>query len=227
MSTTFDLRNPGRPIHVGVVLLNTVTEHLDIAPVGFFHNISRDFVKHLPDAVISEDLKTQALDFTTHWVTEDGTTPGALSGNLNVIPTDSFTTCPPLDIVIIGAGQIGYQATATEIDYLRKCYAECSAFLSICGASDSLLATGILQGKVATGPRFSLSLFRQMAPGTTWVEKRWVRDEKIWTTGTLLNGLDAVAAFGREMWGGEGTLVEHMIRTGYFPTRNVDYEDEL
>ncbi|RDH27187.1 hypothetical protein BDQ94DRAFT_185145 [Aspergillus welwitschiae] len=227
MSTTFDLRNPGRPIHVGVVLLNTVTEHLDIAPIGFFHNFGKDFIKNLPPFAISPELRSQALDFVTHWVTEDGKTPGSLSGNLKVIPTDSFTTCPPLDIVLIGAGQMGYQATTTEKDFLRKCYAECSAFLSVCGASDALLATGILEGKTATGPLSFLPLFRQMSPGTNWVEKRWVRDGKIWTTGTLLNGLDMIAAFGREVWGGEGSLVEHVLRTGYFPSRDVDYEDEV
>ncbi|CAK96741.1 uncharacterized protein An08g09630 [Aspergillus niger] len=227
MFTTFDLRNPGRSIHVGVVLLNTVTEHLDIAPIGFFHNFGKDFIENLPPFAISPELKSQALDFVTHWVTEDGKTPGSLSGNLKVIPTDSFTTCPPLDIVLIGAGQMGYQATTTEKDFLRKCYAECSAFLSVCGASDALLATGILEGKTATGPLSFLPLFRQMAPGTNWVEKRWVRDGKIWTTGTLLNGLDMIAAFGREVWGGEGSLVEHVLRTGYFPSRNVDYEDEV
>ncbi|KAI2893018.1 hypothetical protein CBS76997_1737 [Aspergillus niger] len=151
MFTTFDLRNPGRSIHVGVVLLNTVTEHLDIAPIGFFHNFGKDFIENLPPFAISPELKSQALDFVTHWVTEDGKTPGSLSGNLKVIPTDSFTTCPPLDIVLIGAGQMGYQATTTEKDFLRKCYAECSAFLSVCGASDALLATGILEGKTATG----------------------------------------------------------------------------
>ncbi|GKZ64397.1 hypothetical protein AnigIFM50267_003866 [Aspergillus niger] len=226
MSTTFDLRNPGRPIHVGVVLLNTVTEHLDIAPIGFFHNFGKDFIENLPPFAISPELRSQALDFVTHWVTEDGKTPGSLSGNLKVIPTDSFTTCPPLDIVLIGAGQMGYQATTTEKDFLRKCYAECSAFLSVCGASDALLATGILEGKTATGPLSFLPLFRQMSPGTNWVEKRWVKDGKIWTTGTLLNGLDMIAAFGREVWGGEGSLVEHVLRTGYFPSRNVDYKDE-
>ncbi|RAK89424.1 hypothetical protein BO79DRAFT_237186 [Aspergillus costaricaensis CBS 115574] len=214
MSTSFDLRNPGRPIHVGVVLLNTVTEHLDIAPVGFFHNFSTSFIKNLPPFAISDDLRSEALDFVTHWVTEDGTTPGSLSGNLKVIPTDSFATCPPLDIVLIGAGQMGYQATTTEKDFLRKCYAECSAFLSVCGASDALLATGILEGKTATGPLSFLPLFREIAPGTNWVEKRWVRDGKMWTTGTLLNGLDMIAAFGREVWGGEGSLVEHVLRTG-------------
>ncbi|TPR02469.1 Major Facilitator Superfamily protein [Aspergillus niger] len=227
MSTTFDLRNPGRPIHVGVVLLNTVTEHLDIAPIGFFHNFGKDFIENLPPFAISPELRSQALDFVTHWVTEDGKTPGSLSGNLKVIPTDSFTTCPPLDIVLIGAGQMGYQATTTEKAFLRKCYAECSAFLSVCGASDALLATDILEGKTATGPLSFLPLFRQMAPGTNWVEKRWVRDGKIWTTGTLLNGLDMIAAFGREVWGGEGSLVEHVLRTGYFPSRNVDYKDEV
>lgn len=98
--------------------------------------------------------------------------------------------------------------------------------MSVCGASDALLATGILEGKTATGPLSFLPLFREIAPGTNWVQKRWVRDGKMWTTGTLLNGLDMIAAFGREVWGGEGTLVEHVLLTGYFPSRNVDYEDE-
>ncbi|OJJ73316.1 hypothetical protein ASPBRDRAFT_194272 [Aspergillus brasiliensis CBS 101740] len=227
MSTPFDLRNPGRPVHVGVVLLNTVTEHLDIAPVGFFHNFGKNFIKNLPPFTISDELKSQAIDFVTHWVTEDGTKPGSISGNLNVIPTDSFTTCPPLDIVIIGAGQWGYQPSETEKAYLRKCYAECSAFLSVCVAQQLLLDTGILEGKTATATLSFLPWFRQMSPTTNWVEKRWVRDGKLWTTGGLLNGLDMISAFGREIWGGEGSLVEHLLRTGYFPMRNVDYEDEV
>ncbi|PYH94501.1 hypothetical protein BO71DRAFT_419320 [Aspergillus ellipticus CBS 707.79] len=227
MSAPFDLRNPGRPIHVGVVLLNTVTEHLDVAPVGFFNTISKGFVKTLPDFFISDELRAQALDFVFHWVTEDGKTPGALTGNLNVVPTDSFASCPTLDIVFMGASQAGYQSSTTEKEFLRKCYSDCSAFLSVCVGFESILTAGILEGKTATAPRKFLPILQKMAPGTNWVDKRWVQDGKIWTTGELLNGLDMVATFGKETWGGEGSLVEYMIRDGSFPTRDVDYKDEL
>ncbi|PWY73010.1 class I glutamine amidotransferase-like protein [Aspergillus heteromorphus CBS 117.55] len=227
MSSPVDLRNPGRPIHVGVVLLNTVTEQLDVAPVGFFSSIGCDFVKDLPPIAISEELRAQALEFIFHWVNEDGSTPAALTGNMKVTPTDSFATCPPLDIVVIGASKLGYEASSVEKEFLRKCYADCAALLCVCGGFEPVLASGLLEGKVATAPRLFYPGLKQMAPGTEWVDKRWVQDTKIWTTGALLNGLDMVAAFGRETWGGEGSLVEHMIRAGFFPTRDVDYKDEL
>jgi hypothetical protein len=37
--------------------------------------------------------------------------------------------------------------------------------------------------------------------------------------------MDMMAAFGRETWGGKDRLVDHMIRVGYWPERNVDYAD--
>lgn len=67
----------------------SVTEHLDIAPVGFFSCISRGFLKHAPPNLLSDDLISQALDFEHHWVTEDGKTPARLTGNLKVVPTVS------------------------------------------------------------------------------------------------------------------------------------------
>ncbi|KAJ0425649.1 DJ-1/PfpI family protein [Aspergillus carlsbadensis] len=221
-----DLRNPGRPIHVGVILFNTLTEHLDVAPIGYFSTISRSFLENAPPGLFPEELKRQTPDFAFHWVTEDGETPGNLTGNMKVIPTDSFTTCPPLDIIIIGAmGGTTYTPSETELTFLRKSYEHCTALLLICAGFQPALAAGLLQGKTATAPRPMLAMVKQMAPGTNWVEKRYVRDGKIWTTGSLLNGFDMVAAFGRESWGGEGSLLEGFVVEGAWPDRDVDYKD--
>jgi hypothetical protein len=45
----------------------------------------------------------------------------------------------------------------------------------------------------------------------------------------LLNGLDMVAAFGRQTWRGRDrdSLVDHMIQVGYWLERDVDYADAL
>jgi hypothetical protein len=65
----------------------SVTELLDIAPVGFFSSISHNFLKDMPSILISDDMKAKALDFQIHWVTEKGQNPGHLTGNLHVSPT--------------------------------------------------------------------------------------------------------------------------------------------
>ncbi|KAL4918405.1 hypothetical protein BDW62DRAFT_200785 [Aspergillus aurantiobrunneus] len=229
-----DLRNPGRPIHVGVVLLNSVTEHLDIAPVGYFSTISRDFLSDFPPAFCPDEVKARAPDFVFHWVTETGETPAHLTGNLNVIPTDSFATCPQLDIVILGAPKFTYRASDVEKAFLRKIHDSCTAFLCVCGGLDPALSAGLLEGKTATAPRFLLPYLRETVPTTNWVEKRYFSDGKIWTTGILLNGLDMVASFGKSVWGeregeGEGdhdALGVMSTPAGSWPERDVDYRDD-
>lgn len=47
-------------------------------------------------------------------------------------------------------------------------------------------------------------------PDVNWVEKRWVKDEKVkpaggelWSSGVILNGIDMIVAFIREKYGEE------------------------
>lgn len=72
--------------------IDSTTEHLDIAPAGLFACIGRDFINEAPPSLIPEELKAQAPDVVTHWVTEHGSipddsTPGQLTGNLKFVPT--------------------------------------------------------------------------------------------------------------------------------------------
>ncbi|KAK0742421.1 class I glutamine amidotransferase-like protein [Apiosordaria backusii] len=233
MSTKpFNLSTPNRTVQVGVVLLGGLTELLDVAPIDLFHSLTPKFLQPFPDAFIAPHLKQQAVDMEFHWVTETGKIPSTnnVSSGTTIVPTDSFDTCPVLDIVLIGAHNTGYNPTNTELSFIRKVYDGCSAFLTVCGGIEVPLRAGILKGKTATGPRFMLDVYRQQAPGTNWVEKRWVSDGKLWTSGALLNGTDMVAAFQREVWGGksltaEDSLVEFLARIGGVPVRDVDYKD--
>jgi hypothetical protein len=65
----------------------SVTELLDLAPVGFFSTISYNFLKNLPPLLVSDDVKAKALDIQFHWVTENGQSLAHLTGNLHVSPT--------------------------------------------------------------------------------------------------------------------------------------------
>lgn len=111
---------------------------------------------------------------------------------------------------------------------MRKSWEDCSAFITICNGVDIPRQAGILEGKTATGPLFALDVLRQQSPNTNWVEKRWVRDGKLWTSGALLNGTDLVCNFAKYYWGGsEDTLVGFVAKNAGWPDRDVDYKDEV
>ncbi|KAK6376366.1 hypothetical protein LTS17_006961 [Exophiala oligosperma] len=177
-----------------------------------------------PDELMPPRIKAQALDIETHWVNQSGKT-ARLSGGIFLQPTNDFTNCPPLDIVIMGASTLDYKASEAELEFIRKSYKDCSAFITICGGFEVPFAAGLFEGKTVTGPRPFLAQMRKVAPQTTWLEKRWHRDGKLWTSGAVTNGLDLIRAFAEEYWGGEGSLVEFYVGLGHFSKRDINYAD--
>jgi len=125
----------------------------------------------------------------------------------------------------MGAHEVNYNLSAAEIAFIRKSFDDCAAFITVCGGFLAALQAGLLEGRTATGPRPMLAGLRQMAPRVKWVEKRWARDGKLWTSGALLNGLDLTRAFATEYWGGKDTLVEVLLALGAYPDRDVNYAD--
>lgn len=142
-----------------------------------------------------------------HWVSESGkpsrlTAGGSIETTVSIrskapglhchyhLPYQSFVNCPSLDIVLMGAHKAGYTPNATELAFVRKAHEQCSAMLLICGGFMAANAAGLLRGKTATAPRVFLESVRKDSPETNWIDRRWARDGKIWTSGTLLNGLD-------------------------------------
>ncbi|KAE9368232.1 class I glutamine amidotransferase-like protein [Stipitochalara longipes BDJ] len=224
MSDPINLSKPHRTIRAGVILANSETEILDVAPIDIFNGISKKFVHNFPEGILPGHLREQALDIEFHWVNETGKQAHLTAGGI-INPTDSFATCPPLDIVLMGAHDVKYTLTEAELAFIRKSFDECAAFITICGGFLAALQAGLLEGRTATGPRPMLDGLRQMAPGVKWVEKRWARDGKLWTSGALLNGLDLTRAFVTEYWGGKDTLVEFALALGAYPDRDINYAD--
>lgn len=108
---------------------------------------------------------------------------------------------------------------------MRKSYSDSSAFLTICGGVEVPRLAGLLEGRTATGPRFIIeSMLRAQSPGVKWVERRWVRDGKLWTSGALLNGTDMMRNFAMEFWG-DRKVVGMMCEMGGWPDRDVEYKD--
>lgn len=138
---------------------------------------------------------------------------------------DSFKTCPPLDIVIMGAVMVD-EPSASEKAFMRKSYADCSAFITVCGGMQAPLKAGIFDGKTTTAPRFHLEALRSVAPGTNWVDQRWVNDGKLWSSGALLNGIELMSAFIQQTWPSEeGSLVREMMNRAQWISRDQYYRD--
>lgn len=124
----------------------------------------------------------------------------------------------------MGAHKEGYEPSEAELSFIRKSYDDCTAFISVCGGFQAPMQAGLYQGKSVTAPRPWLENLRQQAPDTEWVEKRWHKDGKLWTSGTLLNGLDLIRGLGEEVYG-EHSLATRMLDMGCFPKRPIDYSD--
>ncbi|EXJ73530.1 uncharacterized protein A1O5_03291 [Cladophialophora psammophila CBS 110553] len=223
MAASFDLSKPNRTIHAGVILMNAETEILDVAPIDLLHAVSKKFMRTL-EQFVPKEMAAQALDIEFHWVNETGNT-ARLTGGVSLQPTDKFSTCPLLDIVLMGAHLEGYTPNEAELDFVRKSYENCSAFITICAGFQTAFQAGLFKNKTVTAPRFMLEQLRTTGSETNWVEKRWHRDGKLWTSGALLNGLELMRAFGTEYWGGEGTLMQFALDSGHYPQRDVQYED--
>ena len=208
--------------------LSRETEILDVAPIDFINGLSKHFAETFPEHIVPPNVKSQAIETTFHWVSEAGpATPSRLTSGISLLPTDSFETCPPLDIVLIGAHNMGYTPNAAELAFVRKSCETCTAFLTICGGIEVPLHAGLLNGKKATGPRFMLDMLRHQAPTTEWQEKRWVQDGKLWTSGALLNGTDMMQAFAKHVFAGsqDESLVGYISKLGGWPDRDIDYKD--
>ncbi|KAK1987697.1 class I glutamine amidotransferase-like protein [Colletotrichum cereale] len=217
----FNLSEPSRKIHAGVILTQGVTEMLDVAPFEFFAWTDKTVCQMLN---LPKEMWKDAFDVELHWITEDGK-PARMKSAALMQPTDSFGSCPPLDIALMGAHDVEYRTSEGELAFIRKVWGECSAFLTICGGMIPLLEAGILTGKTATGPRPILGAMKKKVPAVKWIETRWARDGKLWTSSSLLNGTDMMRAFVEATWGGKSGMVEAMLDTAGFPTRDVDFKD--
>lgn len=116
---------------------------------------------------------------------------------------------------------MGYTPTEAELSFVRKAHEESTAFLAICAGFIPAQLAGVLAGKTATAPRFMLPELQKQDLRTTWVERRWARDGKTWTSGALLNGLDAMREFMHENW---PELTAIGISLGGWPVRENKYD---
>jgi transcriptional regulator GlxA family with amidase domain len=118
--------------------------------------------------------------------------PVTLHRGPRMLPDCTLATCPPADILVVPGGQGVFQAmeSTAMIDYLRRADAGAGEVVTICVGSFLLARAGLLDGRTLTTHDLGLGYLRQLAPGATVVDERWVDGGKLLSAGGVSPSID-------------------------------------
>lgn len=136
---------------------------------------------------------------------------------LQLVADTDFANCPQLDALLIPGGQGRKLAMKNErvLEFVRRQAENAEAMLSVCTGAFVLEAAGLLKNKMATTHWASLNELRDKENVET-VEKRFVREGKIWTAAGVSAGIDLALAFVAEH-AGEDIAGKVQLYAEYYP----------
>jgi len=132
------------------------------------------------------------------WKTRD---PVATERGLSILPTATFETCPPLDVVCVpgGPGQNDVMLDDEVLAFLREQGQAARFVTSVCTGALVLGAAGLLRGYRATTHWLSLDLLPLF--GAIPVKERVVVDHNRITGGGVTAGIDFALRIVGELYG--------------------------
>jgi len=123
------------------------------------------------------------------------------------MPTHTFATAPPLDVLIVpgGTGTRAANVTVGPAAFVRQRYPELKYLMSVCTGAAILAQSGVLDGRRATTNKAAFAWVKtQGGAEIEWVPKaRWVVDGNVYTTSGVAAGMDGTYALVREIYGEE------------------------
>ena len=186
-----DFITPPTHINVGVLLVDTV-ELLDVAPVDLFGILSASYLKSrkLPDSIsslapsVSIVYISQDHDNSLHTQIQPCSADAAIRTTRSL---NSDDVAPgKLDILVIPGPPPWAQITPEVGAFVRGHAAqEHTTIMTVCVGVYVAAQAGIVEGKNVTGPaRYLPDLEKRFK--ANWVERRWMSDGNIWTSGVLI-----------------------------------------
>ncbi|HEY5279229.1 MAG TPA: DJ-1/PfpI family protein [Pseudolabrys sp.] len=135
-----------------------------------------EVLARLPDTKV--DLVARTLD------------PVTTDRGMQIVPTVTYDTCPPLDIVVVpgGPGQQDLMEDEAALSFLRRQAAGAEYVTSVCTGSLVLAAAGLLKGKRATSHWAAVEHLALM--GAVPVREQVVVDGNIVTGAGVTSGID-------------------------------------
>ena len=109
---------------------------------------------------------------------------------LATLPSCTFETCPPLDLICVpgGAGIVEALEDPETVDFIRRQGEQAKFVTSVCIGAFLLGAAGLLKGRRAATHWAYVDLLPLV--GATHEKKRIVRDGNVFTSGGVSSGID-------------------------------------
>lgn len=120
-----------------------------------------------------------------------------------IVPTHTFDTAPPLDLLLVPGGQgTRVPGIGSAIEYIREIYPSLQYLITVCTGSGVAARAGVLDGKQATTNKRSWDSTVALRPEVKWIHQaRWVHDGNIWTSSGISAGIDVTFAWIEAVYG--------------------------
>ena len=130
---------------------------------------------------------------------------------LSLVPTQTFATCPPLDLICVpgGFGVVGAIEDRDTVEFVRRQAAAAKYVTSVCTGAFVLGAAGLLKGRRATTHWAYTDLLPLV--GASHEKARIVRDGNVITAGGVTSGIDFGLSVAAEL---AGEAVAQTIQLG-------------
>ena len=166
-----------------------------------------EVLARLPDTKV--DLIAKSLD------------PVTTDRGMQIVPTVTYDTCPPLDIVMVpgGPGQQDLMEDETALSFLRRQAAGAKYVTSVCTGSLVLAAAGLLKGKRATCHWAAIEHLALL--GAIPTKERVVVDGNVVTGAGVASGIDFALTLAAILEG-EAVAREIQLQIEYDPDPPFD-----
>ncbi|KAJ0160602.1 Isonitrile hydratase [Colletotrichum tanaceti] len=204
-----------KPVNFGVVVFPAF-QALDVfGPLDALNLLSRSYNMNLYTIADTLEPVSTKLSSGTGTNTDTGTETGqpaivtaaaASDFGQRIVPTHTFQTAPPLDVLIVPGGQgTRYAGIATAVDFVRERFPSLRYLLTVCTGAGVAARAGVLDGRRATTNKMSWDQTTALRPRRVdWVRRaRWVRDGHVWTSSGISAGVDMTFAWIAAVYGAE------------------------
>jgi cyclohexyl-isocyanide hydratase len=142
--------------------------------------------------------------------------PVTTDRGMQIVPTVTYDTCPPLDVIMVpgGPGQQGLMEDEAALSFLRRQAASAKYITSVCTGSLVLGAAGLLMGKRATCHWAAIEYLSAL--GAIPVAERVVVDGNIVTGAGVASGIDFALSLAAILEG-EAVAREIQLQIEYDP----------
>lgn len=141
----------------------------------------------------------------------------------SILPTHTFATAPPLDVLLVPGGQgTRHAGIAGAIAFIAAVFPSLQYLITVCTGSGLAARAGVLDGRRATTNKFAWRETTALRREVEWVHRaRWVEDGNVWTSSGISAGIDVIFAWMRAVYG-EEVAQDVADRMEYVPALDAD-----